>query len=255
MKTCPASRNHFARNIIAASLMAATVPAFADATLQTLPFSQDWSNTGLLTTAGNWSALPGIVGYRGDNMTSATGTNPQTIVADGNTTPVDALVNQTNPNTFATGGIAEFEIANPTIALNGSGTADAPHIVIHLNTSGQQNINVAYVLRDLDGSTDNAIQPVALQFRVGNAGPFTDVVAAFVADATSGPSLATLTTPVSVTLPAAFRGVREAQAPNVDLERAVRLLVGATLRKERVVSSMIDRIKELFDVHDDGGHA
>jgi hypothetical protein len=56
-------------------------------------------------------------------------------------------------------------------------------------------------LRDVDGSADNAIQPVALQYRVGFSGNFTNVSEAFVADATTGPSLATLETWVSVVLP------------------------------------------------------
>ena len=54
----------------------------------------------------------------------------------------------------------------------------------------------------LTGGFD-AIQAVALQYRVGTAGNFTNVPAAFVADATTGPNLATLVTPVDVTLPAA----------------------------------------------------
>ncbi|MBK7764884.1 MAG: ExeM/NucH family extracellular endonuclease [Sulfuritalea sp.] len=207
MKNASSNARCFAPRVIAASLVAvgflSPLAALADATPQTLPFAQDWSNTGLLTAGGNWSAVPGIVGYRGDSLTASTGVDPQTLLADGSATPVDALVNQTNPNTFTTGGVAEFEIANPTIALNGSGTADAPHIVIHLDTAGQQTIQVGYLLRDLDGSTDNSIQQVALQYRVGNAGSFTNVPAAYVADATGGPSLATLTTPVSVTLPSA----------------------------------------------------
>lgn len=58
-----------------------------------------------------------------------------------------------------------------------------------------------------------------------------------------------------VTLPSAFRGVREARERRVDLERAVRQQVAATLRKEGVITKMIDRIKELVDVHDDGGNA
>src|SRR5262245_34801999 len=177
--------------------------AQADTTPQTLPFSQNWSNIGLITTDNDWSGVPGIIGYRGDDLTTATGTNPQTIVADGSGTPVNVEANETNPKVFATGGVAEFHITDPTIALNGSGTADAPHIVITLNTTGQTNINVAYNLRDLDGSGDNAVMPVALQYRVGTSGNYTDVPAGFVADATTGPNLATLVTPVSVTLPAA----------------------------------------------------
>lgn len=176
--------------------------ALADLTPQLLPYAQDWSNTSLITTNDDWSGVPGVMGYRGDGLTGATGTNPQTILADGTGVP-DVNANQTAPNTFNTGGVAEFELADPSIALTGSGTADAPFILLSLNTSGWQAIQVDYLLRDLDGSADNAVQQVALQYRVGASGDFTDVPAAYVADATSGPNLATQTTPVSVVLPAA----------------------------------------------------
>lgn len=73
----------------------------------------------------------------------------------------------------------------------------------HISTIGTSNVTVGYNLRDIDGSADNAVQPVALHYRIGSAGDFTNVPAAFVADATEGPGLATLVTPVSVTLPAA----------------------------------------------------
>ncbi len=170
---------------------------------QTLPFFQDWSNIGMITANDDWAGVPGILGYSGDGLATGTGADPQLVVADGTSTPVDVNANQTNPNTFTTGGVTEFHITDPVVALAGSGTAKAPFILIHLNTTGSSNINVSYNLRDIDGSTDNAVQPVALQYRVGNTGDFTNLPAGFVADATSGPSLATLVTPVSVTLPAA----------------------------------------------------
>jgi len=174
--------------------------AWADTTPQTLPFAQDWSNAALITTNDDWSGVPGIVGYRGDALTSATGTDPQLLlVLDA---VVDVNANQTNPVTFNTGGVTEFALANPTIALAGSGTATAPSIVIHIKTTGQQSIQVNYLLRDLDSSADNAVQQVALQYRVGNTGNFINVPAGYVADATTG-GTATQTTPVSVTLPAA----------------------------------------------------
>lgn len=166
-----------------------------------LPFSQNWTDVGLITINDDWSSVPGIVGYRGDDLTTATGTDPQTILVDGSSTEVDVNANQTNPNTFATGGVAEFEITNPTIALTGSNTADAPHIVLRFSTTGVQTITVSYNLRDIDGSADNAVQPVAVQYRVGGTGNYTNLAAGFVADATSGPNLATLVTPVSVVLP------------------------------------------------------
>jgi predicted extracellular nuclease len=167
---------------------------------QPLPFSQDWNNTSLITADHNWSGVPGIVGYRGDELVTATGVDPQTIVIDGSATPINVEANETNPNTFNTGGVAEFHIPDPTIALNGSGTADAPHIVLNVDTTGHSGIVVAYNLRDLDGSADDAIQRVALQFRVGNAGNYENVPAGFVADATD-PTAATRVTPVVVTLP------------------------------------------------------
>jgi DNA/RNA endonuclease G (NUC1) len=180
-----------------------SITARADTTAQPIPFSQDWSNVGLITVNNDWSNVPGIIGYRGDDLTTATGTDPQTILADGSGTPVNVNANQTNPDTFTSGGVTEFEITNPVVALQGSGTADAPHIVINVTTTGQSSIAVAYNVRDIDGSTDNAVQPVALQYRIGATGNFTNVPAAFIADATTGPSLATLITPVNVVLPAA----------------------------------------------------
>jgi predicted extracellular nuclease len=205
MKNASSNARCFAPRVIAASLVAvgllSPLPALADATPQTLPFSQDWSNIGLIAVDDNWNGVPGVIGYRGDSITGATGADPQTLTGEGTIT-VDVIANQSAPNTLTTGGVAEFQLVNPSIALNGSGTADAPNIVIHLNTNGQQNINVAYLLRDLDGSADNAIQPVALQYRVGNTGSFINVPAGYVADATTA-GTATLTTSVSATLPAA----------------------------------------------------
>jgi len=176
----------------------------ANSTPQTLPFAQNWANAGLITANDDWSGVPGIEGFLGQDITVATGTDPQTLLTTSAlANDLDAIANQTNPDTLTNGGVAEFDgIANPTIALQGSGTADAPHVIFYLNTTGASNINVAYNLRDIDGSADNSIQPVALQYRVGSTGNFTNIPAGFVADASSGPS-ATLVTPVSAALPAA----------------------------------------------------
>jgi predicted extracellular nuclease len=134
-------------------------------------------------------------------LTSVNDVNPQTVLGQESPLVVDVNANQTNPNTFTTGGVTEFHLTDPAVALTGSGTADAPYIIFHINTTGFSSINVSYNLRDLDASIDNAAQQVALQFRVGETGNFTNVPAGYVADATSGPSLATLVTPVNVTLP------------------------------------------------------
>ena len=60
---------------------------YADLVAQPVPFTQNWSNTGLITTDDDWSGVPGIIGYRGDNLTTGIGVDPQTILADGSATP------------------------------------------------------------------------------------------------------------------------------------------------------------------------
>ena len=171
-----------------------------------LPLEQGWNETGLIVSDDDWSGVAGIVGHRGDDLTTATAADPQTILADGATTPVDVISNAANPNGLSTGGVAEFELADPTIALQPSGTADAPHLVISFETTGFSAITVSYRLRDLDGSDDDAVQPVALQYRIGTSGDYANLPAAFVADATSGPLLAELGTTVEAELAAAAGG-------------------------------------------------
>ena len=98
---------------LGAAILALALPciAYANTTPHTLSlgsFAQAWSNTGLITTTDNWVSVPSIVGYRGDGLTAATGVDPQTMLTDGSATPVDVNANQTNPDTFTTGGVAEF---------------------------------------------------------------------------------------------------------------------------------------------------
>src|SRR6266540_603332 len=122
-------------------LLLGVSPATADTSAQALPFAQNWTTTGLITTSDDWSGVPGVIGYRGDALTSATGVDPQTVVADGTSTPVDVNANRSDPNTFTTGGVSEFDgIANPVVALQGSSTARAPFLLLHLNTTGLSNI-------------------------------------------------------------------------------------------------------------------
>ena len=174
--------------------------ASADGTAQSIPFNQNWTNPNLITVTDDWSGVPGIIGYRGDNLTANTATDPQTILVDGAATPVNVTANATDPAALS-GGIYEFDqLPNPVVAMQGSGTADAPHIVINLNTSGTTALHISYNLRDIDAG-DDAIQPFALHYRIGNTGNYTNIPAAFVPDATQGGS-ATTVTPVSVNLPA-----------------------------------------------------
>jgi hypothetical protein len=71
-----------------------------------------------------------------------------------------------------------------------------------MDATGRENIVLSFNARDIDGSGDNAIQPLAVQYRLGDTGPWITLPAGSVADASSGPGLATLNTPVTVALPA-----------------------------------------------------
>lgn len=192
------------KTLLASLLCAgATVTTLADETPQKLPFVQDWSNAGLIVSENDWSGAAGFMGYRGDKLAAKPGVNPQTITADGSSTPVSVLANQKNPNTLRTGGVAEFDaIPNPTVALKGSANAAAPMLVLNLDTRGKQSIAVGYKLRDLDSSANNAVQAVALQYRVATNTAYFDLADAFAPDATTGPGVATLVTPMVVVLPA-----------------------------------------------------
>ncbi len=188
--------------VAAALLLGWTATAAADGTAQSLPFSQDWTNIGLITTNDDWSGVPGIQGYLGQDITTATGADPQVLLGSSAVAnDLTVLANQTSTS-IGNGDVIELHITDPAVALQGSNTADAPYLLIAVDTTGLTLIRVRYNLRDIDGTVDNAEQRVALQWRVGNAGNFTNVPAAYIADATTGPSLATAVTPIDVTLPA-----------------------------------------------------
>lgn len=163
-------------------------------------FFQDWSDPGLITANDDWSKVPSIVGYLGDGMIgSSTGVNPATVTGD--SANVDVIANLTNPNTNTSGGVGEFQITDPTIALQGSGTAGAPYIALYMDATGRENIVLKFNARDIDGSGDNAVQPLAVQYRLGDSGPWITVPAGTYADVSTGPNIATLVTPVTVALP------------------------------------------------------
>lgn len=175
----------------AAVVLAFPVSVHADAFYQPLPFSQDWSNTGLIVNNDDWSTVPGILGFLGNSDPgSPNDVDPRTLTAN---IPVslDVNANRNDPDTFIQGGVAEFDgIANPVVALQGSGTADAPHLTLHFDTVGLCNILLSYVLRDIDGSADNAVQQANAQFRVGGVGPWTNIDGTYLADVTQGPNQA-----------------------------------------------------------------
>jgi hypothetical protein len=169
--------------------------------LATGSFMQDWS-TIPITSDNDWSDVPSIVGYRGDGLAPTPGTDPQTILVDGTDTPLTVLANQTDPGSLPPGGIAEFSsLSKPTVALSADGTAQAPFLLLNLDTRGTRNVRASFDLRDLVLPASNVPEPYALQYRIGTSGDFTNLETGFVADASNGANPGNLVTPVNVTLP------------------------------------------------------
>ncbi len=199
------SAPRFILTVIALGGMVLGVPALHASTvahvLASGDLTQNWTNVALLSTPDDWAAVPSIMGFLGDVTGTGPGASPSTRLSAALSGTVDVNVNQTNPSGFGTGGVTEFEITDPVVGLAGSGTADAPNLVFYLDSTGRASVSVRYNLRDLNGSADNAVQGISLQYRVGGVGDF--IAIQLVDDATSGPNLATLVTPVMATLPVA----------------------------------------------------
>ncbi len=137
------------------------------------PLSQNWSDPALFTANSDYSNIKNIVGYNTD--------------VDADALSPGMFANQLDPNTVSIGGVAEFDtLANPTVAIQGSGAAATPQLLFDLNTTGVAQANVAMNLRDIDGSADNADQFVSVEYRVGNTGNWSGLNPAV--DATEGPA-------------------------------------------------------------------
>ena len=142
----------------------------------------------------------------GQGITTATGIDPQTVLTSRRSAnDVDVIANQANTGHLHDGGVAEFDIADPVVALAGlRHCRRAATSLLHLNTTGPAEHH-----RRLQPARHRRHRPTTQCSRShcstasAASGNFTNLPAGFVADATTGPSLATLVTPVSVQLPAA----------------------------------------------------
>jgi uncharacterized protein len=76
-----------------------------------------------------------------------------------------------------------------------------PYLVFYVNSLGRTGLAISYELTDIDGGSNNWVSPVALQYCVGSTGPFTNLPAGYVADATQGPNISGLVTTRNVALP------------------------------------------------------
>ena len=113
----------------------------------------------------------------------------------------EVSANQNNPSAHNNGGVMEFD-AGPvySIGLQGKNGAN-PYLVFYVNTTGHTSITVSYEITDIDGGTNDSDSPVALQYRIGEAGNFINLPLGFIADATEGPNLSRTISTRSVLLP------------------------------------------------------
>lgn len=190
-----------------ACLLLIASPAPAGTAPAAVPVMQRWTDRGLISVDDDWSRVAGVVGYRGDGLVAEPGIDPRTVTADGSGTPLDVAANLTDPRAVGlAAGVAEFELSDPVVAIQGSATASAPQLVLSLDTRGRAGVTVRLLLRDIDATAHEAVEPVAVQYRVGTAGAFAALPGGYVGDATSGPGEATRVTPVRAELPAAADG-------------------------------------------------
>ncbi len=173
------------------------------------PLVQTWTNSTQIANDDDWTGVVSIEGFRGNGLTSVVGGSPTTVLTDTPGNDLDVTANQTDPLTTTTDGVAEFALSNPTVALKASDFASAPNLVVHLDsrlcTPGKA-VRISYLIRDIDNSPIDSVQPVSLQYRIGMSGNYSNVLFTTVADATAGVGQATKTTPVFATLPQAVVG-------------------------------------------------
>jgi Ca2+-binding RTX toxin-like protein len=160
----------------------------------------------LLNTNNDWSQVPSLVGYLGSGLTTTEGVDPRTLTAPDPSPVVSVTVNQNNPADVALGaqgGIVEFELApNSTIGLGGSDTADAPYLVLYLDSTGRKQVEVSFFARDLEptATSDSSATQFVVQYRTSTTGNW--INAYYNADITRTPESGNAgIIPVTVVLP------------------------------------------------------
>jgi predicted extracellular nuclease len=169
--------------------------------------AQDWSDASLLSRTNDWSRVASIMGFRGDTLVNAAGVDARTIT--GSSTNVYVAVNQKTPNSYLTAGVAEFALDNPTVALSGSANARTSYLSLYLDATGRENVTLSFTARDLETGSDNAVQQIVVQYRIGDTGPWINAPGGYIADASVGG--ATKDTNVTVTLPSDAAGQSQLQ--------------------------------------------
>lgn len=170
----------------------------------------------MITANDDWSNIASVEGYEGRDITATHGVDPQTVLGTEfasnllPNSPTQVNANKGNPSAYNAGGLTEFDTGSP-LAFGFQGNVHAnPYMVFYLNTTGRTNITVGYDVIDIDSGSNDSVSPVALQYRVGQTGNFTNLPAGFVADATDG-GVGGRVTSKSVVLPPAANNQSQVQ--------------------------------------------
>lgn len=175
-----------------------------------LSFSVNAGNTNQISSNDDWLGVNSVEGYFGQNLTATHGVDPQTVLgtefgSNALPSPGNSQVNANkgNPSAYNAGGVTEFDTGS-YLAIGFQGNVQAnPYLVFYLNTTGRSNVTISYTVMDIDGGSNDAVSPIALQYRVGSTGLFTNLPDGYIADVTQGPNLSGQTFSKSVVLPAA----------------------------------------------------
>ena len=199
---------------IFAMLLLGSPVALANNQYQPLNYSYVWGMNSV-TAENDWSAAPGILGYTGadsniSGTTRGVQANPQTILDD-LTTGVNPLVHANElsmDSTVASNyAVVDFHpttggLTKAMIALHANSKFDAPFLVYHISTTGKSNVQIQYDVIDIDSGGTDATQEVALHYRIGSSGAWTNIPAGYIADATAPVAQAKKVTHITANLPA-----------------------------------------------------
>lgn len=149
--------------------------------------TQNWSST-LITSSDNWSGSPSIQGFSDIQFADGTGTDPRAFLGESEDPDVSANVMFTpsmfDPDEPDQGGVAEFQDWG-MVALAGGADADAPNLVIYLDTTDVTSpVTLDFVAKDLDGNSHDTQQQLNVQYRIGDTGLWTNLDGGYFADVT-----------------------------------------------------------------------
>ncbi|MBN8920273.1 MAG: Hint domain-containing protein [Rhizobiales bacterium] len=174
---------------------------------------QNWSQASLLSGADDWSGVPSIQGFSNVQFGSGVGTDARAFVFD--SVNADIATNIfTSPSQFSTetgtnGGVAEFQDFG-IVGLGAGGAASVPNLVLYLDTTDMSApVTLNFDVQDLDSTSNDAVQQLNVQYRIGDTGNWTNLPDGYFADVTQPD--ATPTTHVSLTLPTDVLGHAQLQ--------------------------------------------